>query len=55
MVLVGHRNDSGLDGVTPSHLVLTRSLAVVLRIYPRETMVETERPERRLLTNQSKR
>jgi len=40
---------SGLDGgVTPSDLALTRSLAVVWRIYPREAIREAARPERRM-------
>lgn len=40
---------SGLDrGVTPSDLALTRSLAVVLRIYPREAIREPARPERKM-------
>lgn len=40
---------SGLDeGVTPSDLALTRSLAVVWRIYPREAIREAARLKRRM-------
>lgn len=44
MVLVGHCNDSGLDGGAAFDLVLTRSLALVLRMCPREAMMDAERP-----------